>query len=299
MCTLLFLLQNVAMSLLTAIPGKTGYVTIGGKQCEVKASTPKVDDGLGRHAPREGWRPNQPPRHNNYHNNHSHHHNRGNGGSAVMMSQHHPPPQKHYYRDNDSFNSGSNSNNVADGRNYDELYAQPPQASGYQQPMPVYGRGSNYQQNYNQNVYNSNVAAAGYGGYPTATAGQASSWEASYPATASVQGYNSVGQAQYAPTATPESGGYYDPYAVQQYPLQYANDQYGNAFVAAPMSAPPVMMGGEQVTGGYADNDSYYGGGGASVPSHGDLNNSGAFEPYPQQYVGGGDYGEVAADQYE
>jgi hypothetical protein len=236
------------------------------------------------------WRPNQ-----NYHSNQNHHHNRSNGG-AVMMSQHHPPPQKHYYRDNDSFNSGSNSNNVDTGRNYDELYAQPPQAS-YHQPMPVYGRSSNYQQNYNQNVYNSNVAA-GYGGYTNAAAGQASSWEASYPAAASGQGY-SVGHAQYTPTATPESGGYYDPYAVQQYPHQYANDQYGNAFVAAPMSAPPVMMGDEQVqVGGYADNDSYYGGG-ASVPSHGDLNNSGAFEPYPQQYVGGGDYGEVAADGYE
>lgn len=272
-----FASENDANSLLTAIPSKTGYVMINGKQCEVKASTPKKDDPHAKHGQHQGipgmWKSNPPhhdnrgysPRHSNDgHTNHHHHH----GGEKI------------FYPDNEY-------NGSVDGRNFDALYAQQQtQMTTSYQTMNAYdqnyttGKPSMYQQHY-QNAY---PTASPYGGaYPSSSdAPIPSSWEASYPGPS--QGYP-----QYPSNTMLGNNGYYDPYA-QQYANQYAS-QYGNA----PPSPPLVGQTG------YTNSDGYYAeGGGNPMPDQGVNASDGGFEQYPQPYQGDGDYDQAAtANQYE
>lgn len=95
-----FASEEDAISLLTAIPGKTGYVTIKGKQCEVKASTPKVDDGSpskfsGQHSHHHPM--------NNYrgYNSYRRQNTNGSQGSKTYVHGHHSfqPKRQHYEED--------------------------------------------------------------------------------------------------------------------------------------------------------------------------------------------------------
>mmetsp|Transcript_17901 Transcript_17901/g.38697 ORF Transcript_17901/g.38697 Transcript_17901/m.38697 type:complete len:466 (+) Transcript_17901:163-1560(+) len=281
-----FASENDANSILTAIPCKTGYVIINGKQCEVKASTPKADDGqANKHGHHHGipgmWKSNPP-----HHDNHGYSPRRSNNGPPGPMKQmvHH-----HYHqpRGEKLFNTDNELNGDADGRNFDELYVQQSQMTASYQAMNAYGSNfttsetSMYQQNY-RHAY---PAASPYGyAYTNSSAAPVpSSREASYPAPS--QGY-----AQYPSNTMPGNNGYYDPYA-QQYPYQYAS-QYGNDSMH-----PSTMMG--QM--GYADSNVYYAEGeGDLMPDQGVNASDGGFEQYPQSYPGDGDYDQAAtADQYE
>ena len=189
------LLQEDANSLLTAIPGKTGYVLINNKQCEVKASTPKVDDG------RDSYK--------NHH--HSNHIGGGGGGTPGMWrssplpssAHHHSPqgqgPRAHFpkvpYNNNQQYYAGKpiytyNDQYIgdnADTRNFDKLYSK---------DIPF---------------ANANGRNNGYYGPPVP-----SSYDASYP------GQDPYGNQMYPP------GGYYtDPYGTTQYPSQQYGGQYG------------------------------------------------------------------------
>mmetsp|Transcript_31679 Transcript_31679/g.68391 ORF Transcript_31679/g.68391 Transcript_31679/m.68391 type:complete len:520 (-) Transcript_31679:256-1815(-) len=291
-----FATENFANSLLTAIPGKTGYVVINGKQCEVKASTPKADDAPHyKHGHHHGhgapglWRSN-PPRHDHHRGGYGPRHpiNHAPRGPGQMKQQtmhdrqHQPRGEKNFSIDNEF-------NGDVDGRHFDEMYAQspPPQMNASYQPM--YGRGvpttNPYHQNY-QNAYASAAPNAAYS-YPNSSGASAasvpSSWEASYPASAQTQGY-----VQYASNAMQGNNGYYDPYAVQQYPNHY---DYGNN---SNSMQPPMMMGQQQT--GYANYNSYNTEGVVSVPSQGSGD---GYESYPQAYPNSGEYDHAeTADQY-
>lgn len=246
---------------------------INGKQCEVKASTPKVDDGSGvKHAPGM-WRSN-PPRHDNHHNRGHGHHQGGHNNMKMHHNHHQPRGQKQFYIENEFIGD-------VDGRNFDEVqYGAQAQMNTSYQPMNVYGRNlstsnpSMYQQNY-QNVYSASVPSNGYGYPNNSTASVPSSWDASYPASAPSQ------YGQYSPNTMSGGSGYYDPYS-----HQYAN-QYGNN------SMPSQMMAGQT---GYTNYGGYYAqpmqaaqGMAASVDS--------GFEPYPQSQPGDGDWSQ--GEQYE
>lgn len=273
--------EKYANSLLTAIPGKTGYVVINGKQCEVKASTPKADDGRPHHHGAPGmWRSN-PPRHDHrgYTPRHPINTNgpRGPGPMKHQMMPHQPPRRgKHFSADNEFTGDG-------DGRNFDDLYQPIPQANaGYQ---PMYGRAvptTNlplYHHNY-QNAFPSGASNA-YAYPNNSVASDASvtpSWDASYPAAPN-QGY-----VQYGPNAMQVNNGYYDPYAVQQYPNTNSNN-----------STPPLMLNGESMA--YVSYNGYNAEGGAAFPSQGGIEGS---ETYPQAYPDDGTYDYTnTADQYE
>lgn len=87
--------QGDAMGLLTSVPGKTGYVVINRKQCEVKASTPKTGDNSspGQHHHHQAgglWRPNHPPYHhyrNNARGGYIHPHRPGMGAGVGGREQ--------------------------------------------------------------------------------------------------------------------------------------------------------------------------------------------------------------------
>ena len=192
------LLQEDANSLLTAIPGKTGYVLINNKQCEVKASTPKVDDG------RDSYK-------NHHHSNHIGGGGGGGGGTPGMWrssplpsAAHHHSPQgqgsrAHFpkvpYNNNQQYYAGKpiytyNDQYIgdnADTRNFDKLYSK---------DIPF---------------ANANGRNNGYYGPPVP-----SSYNASYP-----------GQDPYGNQMYPPSGYYTDPYGTTQYPSQqYGGGQY-------------------------------------------------------------------------
>jgi hypothetical protein len=73
------------MGLLTSVPGKTGYVFINRKQCEVKASTPKTGDNPvpRQHHHQAGlWRPNHPSHHRDNNRGYNPPHHSGGGVGA-------------------------------------------------------------------------------------------------------------------------------------------------------------------------------------------------------------------------
>lgn len=259
-----------ATSLLTAIPGKTGYVVINGKQCEVKASTPKADDGSGKpshHGAPGMWRSN-PPRHD--HRGYTPRHpNNGHHSGPMKMHHHHQPRGEKYFNRDDEFNG------EVDGRNFDEVqvYAQQPHTS--YQPMNVYGHNvpASNQYMYHQNYQNIPAAPNSYV-YPNSSAASIpSSWDASYPAAPN-QGYG-----QYPVSGNPE---YYDPYS-----QQYSN-QYGN-------NSMPMVAG----QAGYANYSGYYSEEGAPVSPMAANDDSG-FAPYPQSFPDNGDYDQApASGQYK
>lgn len=284
-----FASEQIANSLL-ANQGKPGYVIINGKQCEVKASTPKVDDGTSKHGHGHGapgmWKSN-PPYHSQDGRRYSHRHqNQGSHSGQMKQNMHHHQPrgEKNFYLDSDY-------NGDIDGRNFDDVYSHQPHINASYQAMNAYGRNqpmSNtmYQQNY-QNVYPSSATSNGYF-YPnsgSATVSIPSSHEASYPAAAA----SNQGIGQYASSTMPGDSGYYDAYSCQQYPNQYVS-HYGNT---GSMSHP-IMMAHV----GYANNSGYYAQAGATMPYQGiDGSDGGGFEPYPQSYEG--EEQSATADQYE
>lgn len=274
-----FASENDAATLLTAIPGKTGYVMINGKQCEVKASTPKIEDDSpkhGHHGAVGMWRSHHHHyRHGNrgylHHRHHTHAHHQGHF-KYSMQHLHQPRDDKQFFRDNQF------PGNV-DGRNFDQVYPQHQQSmnASYQPNMNTYGRSmtapnppSVYNQNY-QNVYPGMATISGYV-YPESSV---PSWEA-YPGL-------SPGYGQYAPNAMPGSNGNYDPYDTQ---YSYT---YGNS------SMPPSAMMGDTAHANYSD---YNSGGEITAQSQGAGASESGFEPYPQSYQGNENCGQ-ADDQYE
>jgi len=186
---LLHFKQEDANKLLTAVPGKSGYVMIRNKQVELKASTPKVDDGRDTyknhpHAHQGGqgmWRSNPPtsPQQN------SHFVPRG---SRFHYNNHHQPHVAQYSGD-------------VDGRNFDNVSVQYTQ-DGQQMIRPIYQQQQNY-------MYGS----GGGGYYYTPTNNVA------YPAS------SASGQAVYDGQSypSPNNNGYYD--ASYQYQGEYGNQQ--------------------------------------------------------------------------
>ena len=139
---------------------------IRNKQVELKASTPKVDDGRDTyknhpHAHRGGggggqgvWRSNPPtsPQQND--------HYFVRRGSRVQYNNHHQPHVAQYSGD-------------VDGRNFDNVSVQYTQ-DGQQMIRPIYQQQQNY-------MYG--PAGGGYYYTPTANASVPSSYDASYPAS--------------------------------------------------------------------------------------------------------------------
>jgi len=293
-----FAKEDDANSLLTDIPNKSGYVTINGKQCEVKASTPKVDDPAGRHnhAPRGAtgmWRSNLV--HHQYGHRRGH---RPNGAGGAY----HPTARgegRQYYVNREY----PNGDNVAavDGRNFDEVYSRQMHAGyagGQQQP---YGRGYAPSNMYN---YQYSIAQGQGGGYAYANA-VPSSWEASYPASsAPAHGYypsdatfgNDGGYANNTSTAGGNND-YGDRYSAQQqqqlyaqgpYSVPYGSSQYANQYnVGQQQQQPPTG----QYVGYPAEGESPQQRGAAAVDGDG-------YEPYPYP---NDEYGRAAGgvERYE
>ena len=187
--------QEDANKLLTAVPGKSGYVMIRNKQVELKASTPKVDDGRDAykhthhpHAYRGSgggqgmWRSNPPPS-SPQQNNHF-----VPRGSRVHYHNHHQPHVAQYSGD-------------VDGRNFDNVpvYTQ----DGQQMIRPIYQQQQNY-------MYG--PAGGGYYYTPTGNTSVPSSYDTSYPAS------SMGGQAVYDGQSYPSPN--YDAY---QYQGEYGN----------------------------------------------------------------------------
>jgi len=187
--------QEDANKLLTAVPGKSGYVMIRNKQVELKASTPKVDDGRDAyknhpHAHRgvgvggQGmWRSNPPPS-SPQQNNHF-----VPRGSRVHYNNHHQPHVAQY-------------NGDVDGRNFDIPFCT---QDGQQMIRPIYQQQQNY------------MYGQGGGGYYYTPTNNAS---AAYPATS--VGGQAVYDGQSYPS--PNNNGYYDA-ASYQYQGEYGNQQ--------------------------------------------------------------------------
>jgi RNA recognition motif-containing protein len=239
--------ENDAINILTAIPGKTGYVFINRKQCEVKASTPKTADGLvvkhqrpHHHGGGAGQWSSNPPHHHHRDNNHRGYnpHRTTLGGGAV------PPPgparQQQQQRDAPRDAGGAKqtraggefdaSTTTASIGNYD--YARQPPSSQVMAPaMSAYhGRGSAvYQPRYPiaypaaaSSVY---VYPGGDGAGPAAAPAVVvqSPYDSPYPAMSQGPGGS--------------DGGYYNPYPY----AQYAGQQYHGIQQIVP---PPPDDGG-------------------------------------------------------
>jgi len=266
-----FATESDANSLLTTIPCKTGYVIINGKQCEVKASTPKKEDAHFTHGKHHGipgmWKSN-PPQHDMPREVPG---RRSYAGPHVQL---HQRGDNMYYADNEY-------NGNIDGRNFNELYVQQQQTqmASYQAMhaySPAFAQGKPFMSHHN-NQNNGYPPASAYGvvySNSSAAAPVPSSWEASHPAPS--QGY-----AQY-----PSNNGYHDPYA-QQYANQYASP-YGHQSMPTPYA--------DQA--GYTNSDESYAEGGG--PNQGANVGSGGYEHYPQSYAGDGQYDQSStADQNE
>lgn len=144
-----FASEEDAMSLLTAIPGKTGYVTIKGKQCEVKASTPKVDDGSpskfsgqhSHHHPTNSYRG---------YNSYRRQNTNGSQGSKTYLHGHHSfQPKRQHYEDDYGGGDHSRDHNFhhyrGDARNYghmDDASAMTGYTNYNTQPGPMTEAGS-------------------------------------------------------------------------------------------------------------------------------------------------------------
>ena len=187
----IMLLQEDAMSLLTAIPGKTGYVLINDKQCEVKASTPKVDDG------RDSYR-------NHHHSNHS---SGGVAGTPGMWRSN--PPLHSAARHHSTQGQGSRAHFPKVPYNYNQqYYAGKPMYTYNDQYIGDDADTRNIDKLYSEDIPFANANGRNNGYYG------GSSYDASYP-----------GQVPYG---NQYPGGYYaDPYGTTQYPSQQYGGQYG------------------------------------------------------------------------
>ena len=234
--------QNDAIRLLTAIPGKTGYVFINRKQCEVKASTPKTVDGgpvVKHHRPHHGggagqWRSN-PPHHHRDNNRGYNPHLSTFGGGAV------PPPGParlaaaagaKQTRAEGEFDAST----TASIKSYYD-YTQPP-SSQAMAPMSAYDRDPavyhpSYLTAYPAAASSVYVYPGGGGVGPAATAVVPSPYDSPYPTMSQGPGGN--------------DGGYYNPYPY----AQYAGEQYGSQQIVTPSS----MMTGHHL--GYATYSAY------------------------------------------
>lgn len=281
-----FATEKCANSLLTVIPGKTGYVHINGKQCEVKASTPKADDGSykPRHNHHHGapgmWRSN-PPRHDSNRGYVSRQpmSNAARVAAAAQMKQQ-ALMQQHQPRGGKNFTIDNDFNGDVDGRNFDQLHQpSPPVTSGYPNMysrglhatnLPLYQYNNSYQNSY-QNSYAS--GALGSYGYPNVSSGASatsmSSYDSSYPSAAPGQGY------------VPYGPGPYDPYAVVPYPGGYGGDGDGSS---AGQPTGYCNYGGHNVAGG--------------GPSQGRDDDDGP-QPYSRAYPDGGHDHADTTEQYE
>lgn len=289
--------QTCAHSLLTAIPGKTGYVHINGKQCEVKASTPKADDGSYKprhnhhhHGAPGMWRSN-PPRHDGNRGYITRHpmSNAARVTAAAQMKQQAMMQQQYQQammqqqqqpRGGKNFTIDNDFNGDVDGRNFDQLHQPSLQVTpGYPNMysrglpatnLPLYQYNNSY-----QNPYSS--GSLGPYGYPSvsssASATSMSSYDSSYPSPATGQGY------------VPYSPGSYDPYAAVPYPGGYG--------VVGGDGPSPAIAG--QLTG-YGNYGGHNAEGGA--PSQGRDDDNGP-QPYSRVYPEGGNDHADAAEQYE
>ena len=300
-------MQDVALSLLTTIPGRTGTVNIMGKSCEVKASEPKADGASGQHhhgAHRGGG----------WNNAESRSAGGSNGGGRVPTvvlggTASAGAPPKHKYHHLDYGNRGE------DSRHFDELY-RPHHHSAY---YPTYsmnelGRSTAVTSNQQHHPHNYPAMYHPHANYhhPSASAGgdmqggegptsypypDSTAWEATYPGpTASGADYGSYSTAAGAGAGSVSDHHQYAYYAHQgQYPNSSMYNQYSN-------------MGGN-VAGGmhpsYAHYSSYYAtsarGAPAGMQTLGAYPSEGSLESYPQQVGGGGypvTYGGVAGEEY-
>lgn len=186
-----FAREEDAMSLLTAIPGKTGYVLINDKQCEVKASTPKVDDG------RDSYK-------NHHHSNHS-----SGGVAGTPGSWRSNPPLHSAAQHHSTQGQGSRAHFPKVPYNYNQqYYAGKPMYTYNDQYIGDDADTRNFDKLYSEDIpfANANGRNNGYYGGP--------SYDASYP-----------GQVPYG---NQYPGGYYaDPYGTTQYPSQQYGGQYG------------------------------------------------------------------------
>lgn len=99
--------EDVALSLLNVIPGRTGRVAMLGKMCEIKASEPKTMemdpyDQYGMNPHRQGWmNPQQQQQHRMYNNGYYPH-------QQPMM--HMPPPQQLMQPNYNNYATGPDGN---------------------------------------------------------------------------------------------------------------------------------------------------------------------------------------------
>ena len=273
--------QNDAIRLLTAIPGKTGYVFINRKQCEVKASTPKTVDGgpVGKHhRPHHAggagqWRSN-PPHHHRDNNRGYNPHRSTFGGGAVPPPGPARQPQQVAPHDAGAKQTRAGgefdaSTTTASMKSYYD-YTQPP-SSQAMAPMIAY--------DHDPAVYHPSYLTA----YPAAASSVVPSpYDSPYPAMSQGPGGN--------------DDGYYSPYPY----AQYAGQQYGGQQIVT----PSPMMAGHHL--GYATYSAYDadGGGwarGAPVPpSQGGVGYGFGYEHITQQpYRDGNEHGEDSASAEE
>jgi len=251
-----FATEAEANALLTNIQGKIGHVLINGKQCEVKASTPKTNDGTGR----------------TYNPNHQHQH--GDGVVPGMWRSN--PPNVYYNRGykprrfvannyfnnkqelqplDDDINKQLDIENEFNGdvnrSNFSPVYP----FSSYP-TMNNYGRNVMYQPSYPNALFPATTASTGYV-YLTDGTDTASPISTSYPPLVPSQGYATTG--------------YFDHYAAaQQYPNHYVNVSplpYGNQ--SAALSSPALVAGPPSL--GYETFNGYYVEGSEGYPSSFDL----------------------------
>lgn len=278
--------QEVALSLLTSIPGKTGTVTIMGKVCEVKASEPKAEGASGHHSHRNGWSSSGTATAT------------GRVPAIVSGAATMQPPSKTKYSQTDYEHR--------DGRHFDDLYTPNPSVA---YSSTDYGRTtavtsthhhSMYHptfphSNYHPGVTASNVPHVGHSSsYPYAA--NATGWETSYPGpnTGEYGNYN------YSSATNAGASGLSDH---RQYPYGYYALQ--GQYVDSSMYHQYNTMGtGGAVSGGvhpsYAHYSNYYAtsgmGVGSSMPPHGAYNSDGSLESYHQNGIASGAYTGATGD---
>ncbi len=152
-------------SLLNNIPGKTGILNIFGKNCEIKASEPKVDDGRHDSTRRQPYNGNNAgSKHMQQFNNQHHrvgmpnHYNRDNGYNGDErdfddVNYRFGPNQHHDYYNHAGYHQQHNLMMYHHPYGYAQYQNYPPNFSSYQGPGPNYGGEGGGAQYQNQNYY--------------------------------------------------------------------------------------------------------------------------------------------------
>lgn len=269
-----FAKEEVAVSLLTSIPGKTGTVTIMGKVCEVKASEPKAEGASGYHPHRNGW---------------------STAGTATTTARvpaivsgaaiQAPPKTKYSQTDYDH----------RDGRHFDDLHTR---THAVTYSSTDYGRTTAVTSAHHHSVYHPTFPHTNYHhGVTTSHVGHSTSypyaanaagWETSYPGpnTGEYGNYN------YSSAANASASGLSDH---RQYPYGYYAHQ--GQYVDSSMYHQYNTMGAGSAGGvhpSYVQYSNYYAssgmGVGSSMPPHGVYNSDGSLESYHQNGITGGAY---------